>query len=122
MDSTPPAITMSAAPDLIMWLAMDDGAQPGRAQPVDGDARDVEGKSGQEGGHPGHVAVFLAGAVGVAQDDFVDAVRVQAGPGHGLADHQRGQVVGADRGQRAAVPAHRSPDTANQKSLRTCYC
>ena len=42
------------------------------------------------------------------------------GAGHGLADHQCGEVIGADGGERAAVAAHRRAGTANQKSLRSC--
>ncbi len=96
---------------------LDDGAQPGSAEPVDGDAGDVEGKSGQQGGHPGNVPVFFTRTVRVAQDDFLDPVRIKACAGHGLADHQGSQIIRTDRRERAAVPAHRSADAANKESL-----
>ena len=44
-------------------------------------------------------------------------VRIDAGAGHSLADHQCGQVIGADRGECPAVAAHRGAGTAYEKSL-----
>jgi hypothetical protein len=51
---------------------LDDGFEPGGAQPVDGRARHRGGQTGEQGGHAGDVAVLLAGAVGVAEVHVVD--------------------------------------------------
>jgi hypothetical protein len=82
----------------------------------------VEGQSGKQGGHSRDVPVFLSGAVGVAQDHLVDAVRVKPCPVHGFPDYQGCQVVGTDGRKRPAVFAHRRSDPANKESLRTCGC
>src|SRR5690606_41235002 len=61
--------------------------------------------------HAGHVAVVIAGAVGVAEVDVVHGGGVQAGGAFGeRAQHVRGQVVGADAGQGAAVAAEGGAD------------
>jgi hypothetical protein len=79
--------------------------------------RDRLRQAGQQHGHPGDVAVVLAGLVRRAEDHLVHLVRVDAGPAHHLTDDQRGQVVGPHARQRAAVPPHRGADAADQVRL-----
>ena len=74
-------------------------------------------QAGQERGHPGDVAVVLAGLVGRAEDDLVDVVGSTPGPCHGLAHHQRGEVVGPGTGQGAAVPPDRGARSGDDEGL-----
>ena len=86
IDSTPPATMTSPSPAMMAWAALLTRLQPRAAEAIDGLARDLDGQPGQQGRHAGHVAVVLAGAVGVAQHDVVDGGRVDAGcarPRHG---------------------------------------
>ncbi len=65
----------------------------------------VHGQAREERRHARHVAVLLAGTVGVAEHDVVDEGRVDAAARDRLADDEGGQVVGPDGAERAAVPA-----------------
>ncbi len=101
---------LGAAREHDVGLARGDGArgggdrfEAGGAQPVDGGARDGLGQAGQQRGHARDVAVVLAGLVGGAPVDVVDAGRVQGGHvGHQVADHGRRQIVGPQGGQGSA--------------------
>ena len=83
--------------------------QPGTAQPVDGDARDLLRETGQEQAHPGDVAVVLAGLVGAAEVDVLD-LRGGTLVRSARASRTRRQVVGTDGAQGAAVAADRGAD------------
>jgi hypothetical protein len=100
-----------------------DGGQAAGAQPVHGVAADRQRQAGEQHGHPRHVAVVLAGLVGVAEDHLVDALGVDAGAPHRLADDQRGEVVRADPRQRPAVATTgvRTPPTRNASRIRRGY-
>ena len=112
MDSTPPTSTSSAS-SVLTWREAAMAAsseEPQRRFMVVPGMRG--GQAREQGGHAGHVAVFLAGAVGVAEDRFVDSFRVQLrGAGHEFADHVRGEVVGA-------VPGKASADLAEGRADR----
>ena len=56
----------------------DDGREPGRAEPVDGHARDRLGQPREQRGHPRDVAVVLARLVRAAEVDVLDLGRVHA--------------------------------------------
>ena len=60
---------------------LDRRLQAAAAQAVDGHARHGGGQAGQQDGHARDVAVLLAGAVGVAEEDVVDQVGVDVGSG-----------------------------------------
>ena len=55
-----------------------DRLQPAAAQPVDGQPADLDRQAGQEDGHPRDIAVVLAGLIGAAEDDVLDARGVDA--------------------------------------------
>ena len=117
IDSTPPATTMSAAPALIMWEAMMMADRPEAQRRLTVMPGTVSGKPCQEPGHAGHVAVLLAGAVGVAEDHFVHDGRIDAGAFDGGAHRECRKVVGAHAGERAAVAAHGRAGSANEEGL-----
>ncbi len=108
---------LHAARDRDMRIAVRDGAgrldnrlQAGTAQPVDGHSGDGHRQPGQQHRHPRDVAVVLARPVGVAEDDVVDPRRIEVrGALHQGPDHMRGQIVGPDGGQGAAVLADGGP-------------
>ncbi len=87
--------------------------QPRAAETVDRLPGDADGKPGEQGGHAADVAIVLAGLVGGAHDHVVDQRRVDPGPVHDGAHDVRGQVVGPDLLQRAAIAAEgvRNPST-----------
>ena len=87
------------------------------AQPVDGQPADLDREAGQQHGHPRDVAVVLAGLVGAAEDDVLDEGRVEAGAIDDGAQDGRGEVVGADGRERAAVAADRRPDGLDDPGL-----
>ncbi len=111
IDSTPPVSTISASPVSIIReppIAASSDEPQSRLTVEPGTDT---GKPGQQGRHPGHVAVLLAGAVGVAEDHLLDRLRVQ--PGRAVADGAEddgAEVVGAYAGQPAAELAERGAD------------
>ena len=82
---------------------VDDGVHSRGAEPVDGFAGDCDWKSGEEKSHAGDVAIVFAGLIGAAQDNVSDLVggNFRVSP-HELGDGVRGEVVGANRGERSA--------------------
>ena len=122
IDSTPPPMNTSPSPTAIACAARVDRLQPGAAQPVDGQAADLDREAGEEHRHPGDVAVVLAGLVGAAEDDVLDERRVDAGAIDDGAQHERGEVVGADAGERAAVATDRGPDGLDDPGLADGRC
>ena len=87
-----------------------DRLQAGAAEAVHGLTRDGRGKTGQEEGHAGNVAVVLAGLVAGAKDHVLDVVRVQRGPADQLADDVGGEVVWTDVPEESIVAADGSAD------------
>ena len=87
------------------------------AQPVDGQAADLDREVGQQQRHPGDVAVVLAGLVGAAEDDVLDEGRVDAGAVDDGAQHGGGEVVRPDARERAAVAADRRADGLDDPGL-----
>ena len=86
------------------------GLQAGAAEAVHGLPRDLDGQAGQERGHAGDVPVVLARLIGAAEDHIVDPVGRKGGAVEQAADRRRGEVVGADLGERAAGAADRGAD------------
>src|SRR5205823_14747987 len=70
--------------------------------------------------YPRDVAVVLPGLVGGAEPDVLDLLRRHTRPRHRLANHERGEVVGAHARQRAAIAAdrgaHRGQDNGPARS------
>ena len=83
----------------------DDGGEPRRAEPVDGDARDRVRQAREQRGEAGDVAVVLARLVGAAEPDVLDLVRGDSRALHGSRDRERRKVVGPDGGESASVAA-----------------
>ena len=117
MDSTPPATTMSAAPDLIIWLARMMALSPEEQSRF-------TVMPGMWRGSPARMVAIRAtlrfsspAPLALPRITSSIAVRIDSGPGHGLTDHQRGQIIRPDRGERTAVSADRRAGTANKKSL-----
>ena len=65
------------------------------------------GQAGEQRGHAGDVSVVLPGLIRAAQIDVLDLRRIDAGALDRSGDGDRGEVVGPDGRERAAVPAHR---------------
>ncbi len=80
---------------------------------------DLHGQPGEQGGHAGDIAVVLAGLVGAAEDDLVDGVGGDAGlPLEQCPEDVRGEVVGTDAGQGAAVATDRRADAVDEMDGR----
>ena len=94
-----------------------DRLQARPAQPVDGQPADLDREAGQQDGHPGDVAVVLAGLVRAAEDHVLDQAGVDAGAVDDGPKHQRGEVVGPDAGERPAVAADRGTDRLDDPGL-----
>ena len=75
------------------------------------------GEAGEQGCHPRHVAVVLARLVGCAEVYVGDPLGVDAGAFDHGPDRVRGEVVGADPGEGAAVGAHRSAQRLDHVSV-----
>ncbi len=76
MLSTPPATIRSASPEATARAAMVIASPPDAQSRLTVTPGTVDGKPGEQGRHPSHVAVVLTRAVGVAEDDVVDAALV----------------------------------------------
>ena len=117
MDSTPPPMNTSPSPTAIACAAELIAWSPRPAQPVDGQPADLDRQAGQQHGHPGDVAVVLAGLVGAAEDDVLDEAGIDAGPVDDRAQHGRRQVVRPHGGQGPAVPPDRRADGLDDPGL-----
>lgn len=95
-----------------------DGAHARGAEAIDGQAGDGIRKPGEQHGHPGDVAVVLARLIGRTEDHLVDRLGRHAGTRHRAADHESGEVIGADGCQHPAVPPDRGAHTADEKRVR----
>jgi hypothetical protein len=88
-----------------------DGREPGGAEPVDRHARDRLWEACEQSGHPGDIAIVLAGLVRGAEVDVLDFGRVHARSLDGFLDHESGEVVWTLTCDRASVPADGSSDS-----------
>src|SRR5262249_17147617 len=78
------------------------------AEPVESDASDGIRKSGEQQRHAGDVAIVLAGLVRAAEIDLVERRPVDLGIAlDQRPDGDRGEIVGAHFGERAAIAADR---------------
>ena len=105
IDSTPPATKRSPSPAAIAWQAPTTALRPGRAEPVDGHARDRLRQPREQRGHARDVAVVLAGLVRAAEVDVFDLAGGDSGARDRLCDHERREVVRPHARKRAAVAA-----------------
>ena len=95
-----------------------DRLQAGGAEAVDGRAGHALRQAGEQRRHPGDVAVVLAGLVGGAEVDVGDPLGVDAAALDHGGDRVRGEVVGADAGEGAAVGAHRGAQRVRSRRPR----
>ncbi|MNI02213.1 hypothetical protein D3C73_550790 [compost metagenome] len=94
------------------------GLQARGAQAVDGVAADAVRQAGQKGGHARDVAVVLTRLIGRAQDHVVERRRVQPRIARQQRPQRQGrQIVGAHRGQGAAVAADGGADRVADESV-----
>ena len=91
--------------------------EPAAAEAVHGHAGHGLGQAGEERGHAPDVAVVLARLVRRAEDHLVDLAVADVGPLEDRADDVRREVVRTDLCERAAVPAERRPDVADDESV-----
>ena len=95
-----------------------DRVEPGGAEPVDGQPGDGVGQSGQQQRHARHVAVVFACLIGATEEDFIELRPV----GLRMArderpDRNRGEIVGANLRECAAVPADRGARRITNENL-----
>ena len=109
IDSTPPARTAPAAPVCTIIAAVDHRLQPAAAAPVDLQPGHRDRQAGVQRGPPPDAGCLGVG-VGLRHHDVLDPSGVDARPVHDGADDRRGQVLGRDRAQGTAEPAHRGAD------------
>ena len=84
-----------------------DGIHAAGAEPVDRGPRDIDRQACQQSGHARDVAVVFARLVGAAHDDIIDTRPIHRGvPLHQCLQRDRGQIVGANRREGAAVTAN----------------
>ena len=102
---------------MIAWAALAIACEPGAAEAVHRLPGDLDGQSGEERGHPGHVPVVLARLVRAAEDDVLDRRRVDARAVDDGPDGKRRKVVGSDIPERAAVPADGGADGADDPGV-----
>jgi len=92
----------------------------GRAEPVDGHTGNGHRQPREQPGHPPHIAVLLAGAVGVAQDHVVDLCGIELGvAGEQLGDRCGSQVVRPHARQTSAEPAERGAHGVEQVGVHS---
>ena len=108
MDSTPPAMAKSISPERIARAASPTAFSPeAQSRLTVTPGIDVR-QSGQQQRHARDVAIVFAGLIGAAEEDFVEPRPVGLGvAGNQRLDWNRGEIVGAHLGERAAVAADR---------------
>ncbi len=75
--------------------------ETGSAQTVDRDARYVDRQAGEQGAHPGDIAVIFAGLVRTPEDHVADRHRIERRIAFDeFAQHDRRKIIGADRRKR----------------------
>ncbi len=90
-----------------------------RAEAVDRDPGDACRQAGEQHGHARHVAVLLARAVGVAEDDVVEAPRIEAGIALADRGHHVGrEVVGSRLRECPAVAPERRANRIDHVGVR----
>jgi hypothetical protein len=94
-----------------------DRLEAGSAEPVHGHAGDLDRQSGEQRGHPGDVAVVLAGLVRGSEVDVDDLARIDARALDGAGDRERPEIVGTDAGERAAMAPHRRAHGVDDQRL-----
>ena len=98
-----------------------DRIEAGGAEPVHGDAGHMIRQAREQRRHARDIAVVLAGLVGAAEHDLVERgpvdVRIALDQ---RPDRDRGQIVGAHLGERAAVAADRRADRIAQEDVAHC--
>ncbi len=98
--------------------AGDHRLHPGPAEAVDGGPGDLDGETGEETRHPGHISIVLACLVGGAPVDVLDGHRIQVRVrGQEAPDGMCREVVGSDMGQLPPELAHRSPTCVDDEDL-----
>ena len=81
----------------------------GATQAIDGLAGDLDGKSGEQRGHPGDIPVVLARLVGAAQDYVIDPIRRKTPALHQSSKSYSSQVVRPDIRQDTSGSSDRGP-------------
>ena len=123
MLSTPPAMAKSISPARMARAAAPTASRPEAQRRFSVIPGTSLGRPGQQHGHSGHVAVVLAGLVGAAEEHFVELRPVGLVIArHQRADRQRGEIVGADLGQRPGIAADRRPDRRRREIRRGSCC
>ena len=107
MLSTPPATNTSPSPTAIACAAALTACSPEPHSRLTVWPGDLDGQSGQQQRHAGHVAVVLAGLVGAAEDHVVDEAGSMPARSTTARSDGRGEVVRAHARERAAVAPDR---------------
>ena len=87
----------------------DNGSEARGAEAVDGHAADRLGEAGEQSCEARDVAVVLPRLVRTAEPHVLDLRRRDTGPLDGRGDRNRRQIVRANAGESASVPADRRP-------------
>ena len=99
----------------------DDRCQPGRAQPVDGDATDRVRQPREQRREARDVPVVLPRLVRTTQPHVLDLGGRNAGALHRGADRKRCEVIRANSRERAAVAPDGRPDGREDDGLRHAW-
>ncbi len=111
MLSPPPATISSDSPPRIARAAIATASSPEPHSRLRVTPPELSGKPREQAGHAREVAVVLARLVGAAEDHVVELGPIDARIAlDQRADRDRGEVVGADVRERAAIAADRRPD------------
>ena len=109
IDSTPPATKRSPSPAITAWQAPTTAESPDAQSRLTVTPATESGRPGEQRGEAGDVPVVLARLVRAAEPDVLDLGRGDAGALDRRRDGDRGEVVGTDPGEPAAVAADRRP-------------
>ena len=118
MLSTPPASIRSASPARIARAALPTASMPEPHSRFIGRAGHGDRQAGEQDRHAADVAVVLARLVGAAEDQVVDLLPATRVALDQRPQRNRGEVVGANRGQRPAIAADRRPNRVADEGFR----
>ena len=95
-----------------------DGFETGTAQSVNGRPTHLHRQPRQQSGHSRNVAVVLAGLIGTAENNIVEACPIQLRmSSHQRRNRGRSKVVGADTRERARIATDRRANGVADESI-----
>ena len=101
----PPHQDTVGQPQVDARPSIEEGVERGSAKTVDSGAGDLKGKSGEDKGHAGQIAVVFSGLVSATDHHVVHEIHIKGGPVLHVLEEVGEEVVGPHGGEFAVEPS-----------------